>query len=334
MAHKIFVRSCYETSALKFVAKIFTSEEEFKQMVEEKNEDSLTDTMDESLIQIATPSPSPVGGETSPAPTSGPKNPQSNGQASQVENNNSYLAGFDDGYEYKNVILNEDGILICNVSGVTFKGHMMIVKDPSRVMVGVCANVNQEGKSGDKLSAIINRYGAIAGINAGGFLDINGRGTGSIPLGHVFSEGKLINKGTADDVLVGFDNNNILHVDRMDTQAALDKNIRDAVSFTPRLVVNGNRAKFDTESSGLNPRTCIGQRKDGAVLLLVIDGRQAASLGATLKDCVDVMLDFGAVNACNLDGGTSSLMIYKDEEISSKSNIISERNISTAILIK
>ena len=63
---------------------------------------------------------------------------------------------------------------------------------------------------------------------------------------------------------------------------------------------------------GVNPRTGIGQRSDGAILMLVIDGRQVSSLGATFADMTDIFLSYGAVNACNLDGGSSSVMMYRD----------------------
>ena len=63
--------------------------------------------------------------------------------------------------------------------------------------------------------------------------------------------------------------------------------------------------------SGANPRTAIGQRADGTVLLLVTDGRGASGhLGATASDLIEVLSKYGAVNAANLDGGSSSSMYY------------------------
>ena len=63
-----------------------------------------------------------------------------------------------------------------------------------------------------------------------------------------------------------------------------------------------------------NPRTAIGQREDGTVLLLVTDGRGISGhLGATASDLIDVMSKNGAVNAANIDGGSSSSMYYKGE---------------------
>ena len=85
---------------------------------------------------------------------------------------------------------------------------------------------------------------------------------------------------------------------------------------------------------GLNPRSAIGQRADGAVLMLVIDGRQANSLGATLSDVIEVMLDFGAVNACNMDGGSSTIMYYGDKKINDGMTITVSRRMPTAWIVK
>ena len=57
-----------------------------------------------------------------------------------------------------------------------------------------------------------------------------------------------------------------------------------------------------------------GQRADGAVLMFVTDGRgKNGHLGASASDLIEVMRDFGAVNAANLDGGSSSCMYYEGE---------------------
>ena len=110
--------------------------------------------------------------------------------------------------------------------------------------------------------------------------------------------------------------------------------VRDAVKFGPILLVNGEPVEALGDGSGLNPRTAIGQRADGAMLLLTIDGRQSNSIGASLADVRDVMLDFGAVNAANLDGGSSTSMIYNGEMINQNASLIGLRKMCTAILVK
>ena len=85
--------------------------------------------------------------------------------------------------------------------------------------------------------------------------------------------------------------------------------------------------------SGVNPRTAIGQRSDGAILMLVIDGRQVISLGATMEDLVDIMLEYGAVNACNLDGGSSSLMWFEGNYVNNCASVIGIRPVPTTFLV-
>ena len=109
------------------------------------------------------------------------------------------------------------------------------------------------------------------------------------------------------------------------------KDIQYGVCFGPVLVANGEAC--DVGTSGVNPRTAIGQRSDGAILMLVIDGRQAISLGATYQDMVDIFLEYGAVNACNLDGGSSSLMWYDGDYINNCASVIGIRPVPTTFLV-
>ena len=229
----------------------------------------------------------------------------------------------------------EKEIEIIELSGPTYTGRMMIVKDPSRVFVGTCSAFGNASKSGDKLQTMVERYDALAGINGGGFLDTGGVGTGSIPTGFVFSGGEFLYGSTnSSDLLIGFDKDDKLIVGYMTGAQAKERGIRDALTFGPALIINGNPANVSGYSSGLNPRTAIGQRADGAVLLLVIDGRQPGSLGAFHTDTIEIMLNFGAVNAANLDGGSSSLMVYDGEIISKKSGLVSNRYMPTCFLVE
>ena len=143
-----------------------------------------------------------------------------------------------------------------------------------------------------------------------------GKGTGGIPDGIVIYEGELLwgdlNGGYN---LAGLDGDGILHVGYMTAQHALDIGVQYAASYGPALVINGKSAggKWGL-GGGLNPRTAIGQRADGAVLMLVTDGRgKSGHLGASASDLINVMIEYGAVNAANLDGGSSSCMYYDGE---------------------
>lgn len=225
-------------------------------------------------------------------------------------------------------------IEVIDIEKDTYRGKMMIVRDPSRVMVGTSGEYGKSCK-GKKVSEIAESYGAIAATNAGGFRDAGGVGTGGEPDGLVISEGRLKwgSLGTTYGI-IGIDNNNVLVVGDMTAQAALDRGVRDAVSFGPVLVVNGEAVEVNGSGSGLNPRTAIGQREDGSILLVIIDGRQVNSLGASYSDVIELMLEYGAVNAANLDGGSSSLMYYNGEYINSCASMYGPRDLPTTIIVK
>ena len=115
---------------------------------------------------------------------------------------------------------------------------------------------------------------------------------------------------------------------------ALDYGIRDGLTCRPFLVINGEKMNVSGTGGGLNPRTALGQRADGAVLLLIIDGRQATSLGANMSDVADVMMAFGAVNAGNLDGGGSTVMYYNGQIKNVVMSIYGARGVPDAVCVK
>ena len=295
-----------ETSALKFVPRIYYSKAEVDEILARNSVQDDGSETDTSMIVVAGPTPEP-GTEaaiTEPDP--------------------------------QNLILSEDGVDVYGVHGATFNGYMMIVHDPSRVGVGVCRE-EFSSKPGMRLKEIAARYEAVAAVNGGGFSDEGGVGNGGRPLGLVVSQGKLLNKARPKSdhaVVAGFNQDNVLVVGKFTTEQAQEKGLRDALAFGPALVVNGEAAQVSGSSSGLNPRTAIGQRADGAVLLLVIDGRQASSLGATYSDLISVLMEYGAVNAVNMDGGSSSLMCYKGEYLNKGVILTGDRDIPDGFIVR
>lgn len=230
--------------------------------------------------------------------------------------------------------LPKDTIELKDVSGLTFKGKMLIVHDPSRVSVAAAPIFNDEAY-GKRVEEFVAEANAVAGINGGGFEDENGTGRGASPIGLVIANSEILNGNPqTKSPIVGFDKNNKLIVGTMTGEQCLKLGVRDALSFGPTFIVNGKAAAVSGTGGGLNPRTVLGQRADGAVLLLTIDGRQASSMGASYKDCIDVMLDFGAINAGNLDGGSSSIMVYNGEFINNCSSLYGSRKIPTAFIVK
>lgn len=310
-ARELFVLSVRETSAVGFLANLYLSNEQIMQ-IEAENSAVVDEVTDTSLIMVQT------GSENKET-----KNPADSQETQDTQNPLQ-----------EEQTKPEEPIEFHNVSGSTYKGIMMIVKDPSRIMVGTSAPVYSEELPGKKVVDMIASYGAVAGVNAGGFEDPKGAGDGGIPKGVVISEGTL-RYGDSDATydIIGMNRDNIFVVGSMTAQRALDIGIRDAVSFGPILVVNGE-ATAASSGGGLNPRTAIGQRADGAMLLLVIDGRQSSSLGASYYDVAQIMLEYGAVNAANLDGGSSSVMYYNGELLNSCSSLYGPREMPTCIVVR
>ena len=211
-----------------------------------------------------------------------------------------------------------DGIRIEEVHGDTYNAYVMIIRDPSKVYMATSTDSFSKEIPGTRINEQIETEGAIAAINAGAFFD-NGTSSsavGSVPEGLVIAGGKVVwNSGAApEEGFAGFNKDNVLVVAKtMTAEKAMELNIRDGCCFGPVLIMNGtiNEEAYNV-NSGYNPRTAIGQRADGSVIFLCIDGRQAGSLGGTYADIINIMVEYEAVNACNLDGGSSTVMLYRD----------------------
>ena len=227
-----------------------------------------------------------------------------------------------------------DGIEIHKIKGSTYQAIMMVVHNPEDLMVAVNPNLDSSG-AGLSLDEYIELNNGIAGINAGGFEDAGGNGNGGQAWGIVISDGKLVS-GSMDEFtsVIGINYNNELVVGDMSAKQALEWNVRDAVTFGP-IFIDQFQVVFEKgRHPGLNPRTVIGQREDGAFLLLVMDGRQPVSFGATYQDIIKIMQDFNAMTAANLDGGNSTVMVYDGETLNSTVSIYGARNLPTAFVVK
>ena len=212
-----------------------------------------------------------------------------------------------------------DGIRIEEVHGDNYNAYVMMIRDPSRVYLATSTEQYTTAIDGTRIHNQIVKEGAVAAINGGAFNDDGTPGSyiGSLPIGLTVSGGEIKwDDGQSWMGFAGFNDQDVLVVaNTMSAKQAKELNIRDGCCFGPVLIMNGvvNDAEF-SGNSGFNPRTAIGQRADGVVLFVCIDGRQAGSLGGTYADIINIMVEYGAVNACNLDGGASSTMLYKDTE--------------------
>lgn len=225
------------------------------------------------------------------------------------------------------------GITIEDIQGPSFKGKVMLIKDPKRVKVAVTKEI---GVTGERVSDLVKDMGAVAGINAGGFYDPNGKGNGAFPDGLTVQNGKIVHNNVGNQAvnIVGFNDQGKLIIGNMTAAQVAEKHILEAVTFGPNLIVDGNPVISGDGGWGIAPRTGIGQMADGTVIFVVIDGRQPTwSIGATLRDLMNVFENYHAVNAVNLDGGSSSELVYNGQVKNKLWDIFGERYIPTAFVV-
>lgn len=215
--------------------------------------------------------------------------------------------------EYERAILERDpdnnDYKIIEISDKKFDGYLVAVYDPSRVKTLVTEKL---GTSGQYVTTMAKNKNALIAINGGGFDDPNFNSTGGSPLGITVRDGEYVTtksySGTGG--IIGFTEDDKLVLGKMSVAKAKEMGIRDAVTFGPFLIVNGKASEvLGNGGWGTAPRTAIAQRQDGIVLFLVIDGRTATKPGADMDDLIEILLNYGAYNAANLDGGTSSVLV-------------------------
>ncbi|MBR5499928.1 MAG: phosphodiester glycosidase family protein [Clostridia bacterium] len=293
-ARNVFVTTLLETGKLKFLASWVCSDDTIEAVVKQNSMGEVPGEID----------PDQIGGD------------------------DANIIDYDAGR-----VFDKNGICVEKVSGAGFSGKMMIIKNPSQVKLSTSYN-NGWSKYGLTLDELVNKSGAVAGINGGIYVSTNNEG--GLPLGVVVQDGKILYNDpyalqglwiigmTDDDKLDKLILKNISGMTEADVRAYIETNrIRDAVVFQDEatdknnhfvpLIMDGEAREIGGLGSGANPRTVIGQRKDGTILMLVTDGRGAnGHIGATAADLIAIMQRYGAHNAANLDGGSSTCMYYNN----------------------
>ena len=311
-ATRLFALSAHETSAMKWVPSVFLPDEEYNEILNPgstkiSNQNEISTITSKYVMPLKT---ADFLGEGT-------------NDFGEIDEDNG-----------EDIVVDENlpELEIVDLIGATYKGKLMIIRNPKRVQI---ASIDSFGDIGWTLSTFLEKFDAIACTNAGGFEDENGKGKGGIPDGLVIKNGQIA-YGSAGGYyrdVVGFDSDNRLHVGNMSGQEALNIGLVNATSFEtgPVLIKDGERQTGFV--SGINPRTCIGQTADGTVLLIAIEGRMADSLGATFEDLVNILEEYGAINAGNLDGGSSSGMYYEGERITRSCSVIGDRPLPTAVVV-
>ena len=235
----------------------------------------------------------------------------------------------------KEILTHEEGASykLINIDGDGIRGYLIAIYDPSKVKVATASNMNSRG---EMLTTIAEKNKAVVAINASGFYDPGYVGNGGKPHGAVIQDGKIVSnlpKSNVGGGIIGFTTDNKFIMGKMTAQEAINKGIRDAVEFGPFLIVNGEPSFIKGNGGwGTAPRTAIGQRKDGIVLFLVMDGRDYVHGidGVGMVELTEIMMNYGAYNAANLDGGTSCGLVV-DGKLTNKPVNGSGKKVTRAI---
>ncbi|KIL39731.1 hypothetical protein SD70_18440 [Gordoniibacillus kamchatkensis] len=219
-----------------------------------------------------------------------------------------------------------------DIAGKNYRGKMMWVYDPHSIRMVV---TSKQGW-GERITEMVKRTGAVAGVNAGGFDDPDGLGNGFAPIGLIMSDSQVLYQDAdGKQPIVGFTREGKLVVGNYKLEELRELGVKEAASFYPRVILDGKPLITSGEGgTGIQPRTAVGQKADGTVIFIVIDGRQPGwSIGATEREVQDLFLAQGVVNAGFLDGGASSELVVGGELLTKPSSRYGERRLPSAFLV-
>jgi len=218
-----------------------------------------------------------------------------------------------------------DGMELHRIEEEEFSGWMLIVDDPARLRVVPAHDY------GELLEDIAARYGAVAAINASGYVSNGMRGE---PNGLVIIDHQVVHQCEYNvHSFFALTDSGGAAFGTLATESLLRGGFRDVIDFGPVLILNGTPNEIVGDGGGLSARTAIGQTEDGRILMLAVDGLRLDSFGATFNDVQSIMLRYGAVNAVALDGGSSTSMYYDGAIINEPCQGMEERFLPNAIIV-
>jgi hypothetical protein len=211
-------------------------------------------------------------------------------------------------------------------SDTKYRGYALKVDLKSAKAMSMVLGKDKLGGSETTLAAV-KRYGAIAGINAGGFAD--GRG-GRFPTGNTIFNSKFIfgffapNPKIAGS-FVGLNKDLKLVGGRFSEAAELIKlKPTFGASFEPVLMKNGKKLDIPNKwltSPARASRTVIGNFGNDQLIILVTNGaNESGRSGATLPEMQNRMQQLGIHDAYNLDGGGSTTLVFNGNIINKPSD--------------
>ena len=211
----------------------------------------------------------------------------------------------------------QNEILIVREKGSTYRGVLVVMKDPSRLSLHAATTL---GSIGQYCGQIAQAHGGVIGMTGSGFIDPGGTGNGGTLAGYAMCNGKAY----GDHMGYGYKRLE-LHADNRiyirDSASPVSSDTTDAVEFSPAMIIDGETVvNARSGFSDLQPRACLGQSKYGEIIALLVEGRLTTSVGISVPDCAAIMAKHDCMQAMNLDGGTSAMIWYKGKYIMRSSN--------------
>lgn len=278
-----WITTAMETGSHKFLAHIFYSNEAIEKVLKENYFVKLEGVSDPSEVTI-----------------------------NQVEKKTNYESV----YEQQILERDEDALYkLIKFKYGDFDCYLVAIYDPTRVQAVAASNL----PGGKILTEIAAENKAIVAINGGGYSWSNNMPSGLIVSNGVTKYFQSYSKFTS----AAINEDGVLIAGDISVNDIKNKKIKNALSFQPALIINGDPIKIvGTGGSGMNPRTVIAQRKDGIILFLVVNGYgQNLSWkgrgGVYLNDLLVILKRYGAYNAVNMDGGSSTTMVIEGKLINS-----------------
>ncbi|MGN1399146.1 MAG: phosphodiester glycosidase family protein [Erysipelotrichaceae bacterium] len=234
----------------------------------------------------------------------------------------------------KQILQKEEGNDLYKIFAIdegSFNGFITVVYQPQRLDLAISTN-----RYGNEVSALAQQNGAVVAINGGGYSIAEDYSKS--PYSILISDHSIYYDTNRTGEIVGMNDEGVLMLMNSTAQEAVDAGMKWGLEFGPFLIVNGKAAEFTGNGGyGYQPRTVIGQRKDGIVILLTIDGRGGnGSNGASMVELTEVLLRYGVYNACNLDGGGSTVLVENGKVLNYPVSyqFAGERNVLDAIILK
>ncbi|MFC0213036.1 phosphodiester glycosidase family protein [Paenibacillus chartarius] len=211
-----------------------------------------------------------------------------------------------------------------NLDGDRYNGYALKVNLKTDKAMKMVLGKDKLGSSETTLDAA-RRYGAVAGVNAGGFADDN---TGRYPLNTTVLAGKYLTgffPSRNDETFIGISTSRKLIGGKFSKQEDLDKlSPAFGSTFVPVLLKGGVKQPIPAQwqtSPARAARTVVGNYKHDQLLFIVTDGYdESGNSGATLAELQDKMVSLGIKDAYNLDGGGSSTLVWEGQVINRPSD--------------